>query len=101
MRVRVVVPLTGTQFNDVILDEARAIVDAACEVDLANIAEGSESIESYTDEVAVGPDILRRVREAEEDGVDAVFITCFGDPAVHAARSSSTSSSPAASSRPS
>lgn len=86
MRVRVVVPLTGTQFNDVILEEARAIVDAACEVDLSNIDEGSESIESYTDEVAVGPDILRKVRDAADDGVDAVFITCFGDPAVHAAR---------------
>jgi allantoin racemase len=86
MRVRVVVPLTGTQFNDVILDEAEAAVAEETQVELVNIDEGSESIESCTDEVVVGPDILRKVRDAAEDGVDGVFITCFGDPAVPAAR---------------
>ena len=33
-----------------------------------------------------GPDVLRLCKEAEAEGCDGIFINCFGDPAVKAAR---------------
>ena len=32
------------------------------------------------------PDVLRLAKQGEEDGFQAIFINCFGDPAVKAAR---------------
>ncbi len=51
-----------------------------------NIADGPRAIESAADEVLCGPGVLARAREAEAQGVDAVVVDCFADPAVEAAR---------------
>ena len=47
---------------------------------------GPISIECEYDEVLAAPDTVAKVIEAERDGCDAVVISCFGDPALHAAR---------------
>jgi len=54
--------------------------------DVVSIERGTASIESEYDEALAGPGILQRIKQAARDGVDGVFISCFGDPAVHAAR---------------
>ena len=86
MNLRVIVPVIGDQFNDLIHEEASAYAGAGTVVEVVNLDSGTASIESAYDEVLVGPDILRKVEEAADEGADAVFISCFGDPAVPAAR---------------
>jgi allantoin racemase len=55
-------------------------------LDRVGIEHGPASIESRYDEALAGPDILKRVIEAEADGVDAVVVNCFGDPSVRTGR---------------
>jgi allantoin racemase len=50
------------------------------------IETGPPSIESEHDEAMAVPDTLRRIVEAEREGVDAVVIDCMGDPGLRAAR---------------
>jgi len=54
------------------------------------LKEGPESIEGACDVAAVGPGILRAIAEAEQAGVQACMINCFGDPAIEAAREVAT-----------
>lgn len=86
MKLRVVVPVIGSQFNDRTLQEASSFAGPGTEVDVVSLDHGAESIESFYDEALVGPDILRKVEAAADEGKDAVYISCFGDPAVAAAR---------------
>lgn len=86
MKLRVIVPLIGSQLNDGVLQQARSLAGPETEVDVVNLDHGVASTESCYDEALVGPDILRKVEAAADEGVDAVFINCFGDPAVSAAR---------------
>jgi len=86
MRLSVVVPVIGDQFNGHVYEEVRAYAGRESEVEVVNLDHGTASIESAYDEVLVGPDIVRKVEAAARDGADAVFVACFGDPAVNAAR---------------
>ena len=43
-------------------------------------------MESAYDEALAAPDVVAKVREAEEDGIDAVIINCFNHPGLDAAR---------------
>lgn len=56
------------------------------EVEVRDTAEGPFSIESAWEEALSAPAALAAVRQAEEDGFDAVIIGCFGDPGLEAAR---------------
>jgi allantoin racemase len=47
---------------------------------------GPASIEGEYDEILASPEILFRIKRAEKEGFDAVFVDCFADPAVRAAR---------------
>lgn len=47
---------------------------------------GPDSIESNTDEVLAGPELLRMAIQAEAEGCDAVIIYCFSDLAIDAVR---------------
>ncbi len=47
---------------------------------------GPYTIECEYDEALAGPSVLQYCKQAEELGFDAIFIDCFGDPAVKAAR---------------
>jgi allantoin racemase len=88
MRIRIVVPITGLDGEAMQerLDYLRGIADPGTEVDYAQVEVGPPAIESEADAVLAGPEILRLVREAEEDGCDAAIIWCGGDPALEAAR---------------
>jgi allantoin racemase len=56
------------------------------EVDSVSIEKGPVSIESRYDEIFAIPEIVKRVKEAEEEDVDACVVNCFGDPGVRASR---------------
>lgn len=61
-------------------------VCAGTEVDSVGIEKGSATIESRYDEIFAVPEIVKKVIEAEEQGVDACIVNCFADPGVRASR---------------
>lgn len=55
-------------------------------MDIVQITKGTLSIECEYDEAMCTPDIIAHCIEAEKAGYEGVFINCFGDPGVRAAR---------------
>ncbi|MFE5243544.1 MULTISPECIES: aspartate/glutamate racemase family protein [unclassified Streptomyces] len=86
MKLTVVLPVITDTFTEEVRKEVAAWASPGTEIDVRRIARGTDSIESEYDEALAGPGILDAVREAAEDGADAVFVSCFADPAVRAAR---------------
>ena len=86
MKIRVVVPIISDVFNEEILKETAQFKAPDTEIDVVNLDLGPASIESHYDEVLAAYHIAEKVREAEKEGVDGVFVDCFGDPGVDAAR---------------
>ncbi|MBM6588860.1 aspartate/glutamate racemase family protein [Brevibacterium sp. RIT 803] len=86
MHIRVILPVIGDALLNHVTEEVQGWVGSGTTVDTASLARGTASIESEYDEALAAPGILDRIVEAKADGVDGVFISCFGDPGVHAAR---------------
>jgi allantoin racemase len=86
MRLRVVIPVVGDVFDAPIGDEVRSWAGPGTQVEVVSLTRGPASIECEYDEALAAPGILDRVEEAVADGVHAVYVVCFGDPAVAAAR---------------
>lgn len=86
MKIHIVVPIASDSFNDPIAQEARGFLRDDIILEVGCLPYGPASIESFYDEVLAGPAIVSEVMQAEAQGADAVFISCFGDPAVPAAR---------------
>ncbi|GGZ02972.1 aspartate/glutamate racemase family protein [Streptomyces poonensis] len=86
MKLTVVVPVITDALTDEVRADAGSWVSSGTEVEVRRIARGTESIESEYDMALAGPGVLEAVREASDGGADAVFVSCFSDPAVHAAR---------------
>jgi len=53
---------------------------------VVSLAQGPASVECRYDEAIATPDVLRQVKEAAQEGFDAVIVDCFGDVGVKAAR---------------
>lgn len=86
MHIRVIIPTIGDRFNEHVRTEVSGWAHPDTKIDVIPLERGTASIESEYDEALAAPGILQRIEEAASDGVDGVFITCFGDPGVHAAR---------------
>ena len=86
LQLRVILPVTAKKLSDPVLKEAQLWASEGASVDLRQIDRGPESIENTYDEALATVPILELISEAETDGVDGVFISCFAEPAVHAAR---------------
>lgn len=86
MHIRVIVPVIGDDLLDRVIEEVQGWAGPETTVDAVSLKRGTASIESEYDEALAAPGILDRTAEAKVDGVDGVFVTCFGDPGVHAAR---------------
>ena len=86
MHIRVILPVIGESLLEHVRSEVVGWAAPDTKVDVVSLARGTASIESEYDEALAAPGILQRIEEASADGVDGVFITCFGDPGVHAAR---------------
>ncbi len=86
MHIRVIRPVIDTTLTPAVTDEVEHWAAPGTTVDVVSLLSGTASIESEYDEALAGPGIVQRVEEAAADGVDGVFITCFADPGVHAAR---------------
>ena len=86
MKLTVVIPIISDALTDHVRSEVQGWMAPGTELEIRRIARGTASIESEYDEALSAPGILAEVQAAAADGADGVFITCFGDPAVHAAR---------------
>lgn len=86
MHIRVILPVIGDSLLDHVRQEAESWAAPGTTVDVVALEQGTASIESEYDEALAAPGILQRVHEAADGDVDGLFITCFGDPGVHAAR---------------
>ncbi|MFD9666249.1 aspartate/glutamate racemase family protein [Rhodococcus sp. NPDC059968] len=86
MHIRVIIPVIGDNLVESVRGEVEHWAAIGTMVDVVSLSNGTASIESEYDEALAGPGILERIHEASGDGVDGVFVTCFGDPGVHAAR---------------
>lgn len=53
---------------------------------LDGIKEGPYTIQSEYDEAMAQPAIIKLCQKAEREGIQGIFINCFGDPGVRAAR---------------
>jgi allantoin racemase len=86
MKLTVVSPLLGEEFAAGVRKEVAEWAGPDTVIDVVKVGRGVASIESEYDEALAGPGILEQVALAAERGADGIFITCFGDPGVHAAR---------------
>ena len=79
-------PVTGDVLTPEMFKYMCKYLESDTEVQTYQITSGPPSIECEYDEALAAPDVLRLVKQGEEDGFQAIFINCFGDPAVKAAR---------------
>ena len=86
MKIKIILPVISDVFNAEVVKEADQFISPDTEIEVQNLDKGTASIESVYDEVLANPDIVKKVIQAEKDGFDAVFVDCFGDPGVEAAR---------------
>ena len=86
MKILNVVPCNSDIFT---LEMNAYISKYLCEdtvIDSVRLQEGTPSIEGEWDELINAPHAVKLAIQGEKDGYDAIFINCFGDPGVHAAR---------------
>ena len=86
MRIRVVIPSITKEYKALGLEQYSPSARPGTEISVTLLDQGPASIESRYDETVATPDIVRKVVEAEKDGVDAVIIDCMADPGLDAAR---------------
>ena len=86
MKIRVVVPLISEIFNEEVLKEAAVFKAPDTQIDVVNVDRGPASIESRYDDALATIGIIDKVKQAQEDSCDGVFIDCFGDPGVDVSR---------------
>lgn len=55
-------------------------------VEIRQVADGPFTIESELDEARAACEVVKVCVQAEKDGFDGIFVNCFGDPGVRAAR---------------
>ncbi|MQA02430.1 MAG: hydrogenase expression protein HupH [Streptosporangiales bacterium] len=86
MRLTAICPILGEGFHAEVEKEAAAWIPPDVELEVRSVEYGVESIESEYDEVLCSPPILEQIEAAAADGTDGVFVSCFADPGVAAAR---------------
>lgn len=86
MKIKVILPSVADFDLKQVAEDMQVYFSPDVQFDVEKLDHGTDSIECELDVVLAGPDILRKVQAAEKDGYDGVFISCFDDPAVSAAR---------------
>lgn len=86
MKIRVIVPVITKEFEQMTLEEFSAAARPDVELSVVSLDKGPASIESAYDEALAVPDVVVKIVQAEEDGMDAVISDCMGDPGVEEAR---------------
>jgi allantoin racemase len=85
-RILLINPITTRMFNKFNEHFLDAKLSQGFEVTVENLEFGTETIESFYDEILVAPYVAERVLDAERRGFAAVIISCFMDPGLKASR---------------
>jgi len=87
MKILNLLPVIDTGFwNDTMSQYISKYLLPGTQVDTWYLDKGPSSIEGEYDEVLASAAVVLKCVEAEKAGYDAIFVDCFGDPGVHAAR---------------
>lgn len=86
MKIKIVMPVISDLFTEEVRKEVNHFKAPDTEIDIIHLDKGTASIESHYDEMLASYDIVEKTIQAEIDGFDGVFVDCFGDPGVDAAR---------------
>jgi len=86
MRIFVINPNTSQSVTEHLRRELEKIARPDTELTVVNPEHGPVSIESAYDEALATPPTLELVRQANEEGYDAVVLACFSDPGLDAAK---------------
>lgn len=86
MRIKVIIAIITTQFREEVQREFEHYAAEGTEIDVVNVAKGPASVECWYDEAIATPDVLNKVKEAEQEGYNAVIVNCFVDVGVRPAR---------------
>ncbi len=86
MRILNIVPVNSDVFTSVEVAYLRAHLGEDTVLETVRLQEGKPSIEGEYDELVNAPHVVELAIQGERDGCDAIFINCFGDPGVRAAR---------------
>jgi allantoin racemase len=86
MRIFVINPNTSASVTEHIRRELEKIKRPDTQLTVVNPEHGPVSIESVYDEALATPPTLELVRQANEEGYDAIVLACFSDPGLDAAK---------------
>ena len=86
MRILNIVPCNADVFTPDMEAYLRTHLGEETVIESVRLQEGKPSIEGEYDEMVNTPHVVELAIRGEKNGCDAVFINCFGDPGVRAAR---------------
>ena len=86
MKILVLNPNTSKMVTERVAAVVLSVARADTQVEVAQIPHGPESLESYYDESLAAPYILEAVKNANQQGFDAVILAAFCDPALEAVK---------------
>ncbi|MDR0945682.1 MAG: aspartate/glutamate racemase family protein [Bifidobacteriaceae bacterium] len=86
MRILNIIPITTDIWTEEIDAYVRRPLLPDTDVVTSFLTHGPASIECQADEALAAPWVVALIRQAERDGFDGVFVNCFGDPGILAAR---------------
>lgn len=86
VKIRVIIPNSSVPFRNSQIENRKGIASPGCMIDVVCLPHGPISIESAYDEAMAAPYILEQVKQAEQEGFDAVSLDCAMDTVVRASR---------------
>ena len=90
MKIRIINPDYGVTDADKAsrCSVLKSYVGPDVELSMVSLEKTQVEIDSQTDVVLAGPELLSLAKDAEKDGCDAVVLYCFSDPIIEACRES-------------
>jgi allantoin racemase len=86
MRLRIIDPTTTRSSLETMEQTYVAAARPDSEISVVGLDKGPASLESDYEVALAVPDLLLKVRAAQDEGIDAVIIDCMADPGLEAAR---------------
>ena len=86
MRILVINPNSSIEMTQSIRETLERIKRPDTSVEVVRLENAPRAIESATDGAMIVPDLLDKVRWANQENFDAVIIACFSDPGLEPAR---------------
>lgn len=86
VKIKNVIPVTSDVMTPEMVAYICKYLDADTVVDSEKLTVGPPSVENEYDEALAAPGVVELCIKAQQEGYDAVFVNCFSEPGVKAAR---------------